>query len=626
MSDTIGKKLTNIFVKILLGLLIVSFGIWGIGDYISPGPTNLVVATIGKQEISTREFTNEVNQRVQRMRSLFGDDFTMEQAKSMGVVDSVLDQIVQRRLFTEGAQNMGLLVDDVLISKEIKSDPRFHSSAGHFDRNVFNQAIYNAGLNESTYAAIFRGDLIRSQLLSGIEFGRVAPSALADAIYRYRNEKRTAEVLQLNHKSIRSIPSAVESQLKKYHKDNAVRFTAPEYREITLVQMRKKDLVDEIDVPEKRIKEEYENRINEFKTQEKRTIQQILTSNEKKAQLVYQKLLQGGNFFKVAKDELNLEKSTMELGTLSRSLLPLPELADAAFELPPNTFSNPIKTALGWHILRVTKVQSATVKTLADVSDNIKKQIAEELSVDALYDLSNKFEDELGGGATIDEAAKRLNFEIRKIPFLSNRGQNVEEKPVEDIAQGVVKVAFETPDGEDSSLTEDGDNGYFILHVDKTIPPALRPFDKIFAKVAMAWKEEQQAKSASKNIKKLMKGLSISVKIQDIAKELNLNSKKTEPFLRNGQGLKQQLPGGLIGKLFKAKTGDAVSAEGNGAHFIAVLTDVKAANPVADKQGFDELSNQISGGLAEDLTIQLGNAMRREIGVTINRQAVDTIY
>jgi len=611
--------------KILLGLLIISFGIWGVGDYITPGPTNSAVATIGELEITPRELSTQFNQRVNRMRSLFGNDFTTEQARALGVVDSVLDQMIQRRLFSEGAKDIGLLVDDVLVSKEIKADPRFQSSTGHFDRNIFTQAIYNAGLNESSYALLFRGDLMRSQLLSGIELGRKAPAALADSIYRYRNEKRIAEVLRIDHKAIRSIPPVDDQMLKKYHKDNAKLFTAPEFREVTLVQMRINDVVDEIQVPEARIKEEYENRINEFKTPEKRTIQQILASDEKKVREVYRKLLQGGEFFKVAKDDLNIEKSTMELGTLSRNLLPLPELADAAFKLAPNTFSEPVKTVLGWHILRVSAIQAATLKTLADVGGDIKKNIAEELAVDTLYDLSNKFEDEMGGGATLEEAAKRLNFKVRKIPFLSNGGQNVQEKQVEDITPGVVKTAFETPDGEDSNLTDDGQNGYFILHVDKTIPPALRPFDTVFAKVATVWKEDQQSKAADKNVKKLMEGLKSSAKIGDIAKELNLTTKTTEPFLRNGQGLKQQLPGGLIGKLFKAASGDAVSAEGNGAHFIAVLKEIKAADPVADKKGFDQLKDQLSGGLAEDLTVQLGNALRNKIGVTVNRKAVDEI-
>lgn len=611
--------------KLLLGLLILSFGIWGIGDYISPSATNLAVATIGKQEITSQELNTEVQQRIQRMRSLFGNDFTFEQAKALGVVNSVLDQLVQRRVFAEGADDMGLMVDDAQISKEIKADPRFQSAAGHFDRNTFNQTIYNAGLNESSYARLFRGDLIRSQLLSSIHFGRKAPRALAEKIYRYRNEKRVAEFIRINHKAIRSIPSADDVMLKKYHKDNAQQFTAPEYREIELVQLRIKDIVDEIDVPEQRIIEEYENRINEFKTLETRSIQQILAPDENKAKAIYQKALQGADFYQIGKEEMKLDKATMDLGTLTRDLLPLPELADAAFKLSLNTVSEPVKSALGWHIIRVSKINPATQKLLADVRADLKKGIAQELAVDVLYNLSNKFEDELGSGADITEAAKRLNFTVRKIQHLSRTGQDYAEKKVAGVTASIIKSAFDTPEGEDSALGEDGENGYFVLHVNKVIKPTLRPFDTVLAKVATVWKNEQQAKSAEKNVKKLMEGLNGTAKITEIAKELGISVKTTEPFLRNGTGLKEQLPGNLISQLFKSNVGKAVSAAGKDAHFIAILKEITAANPITDKPGFDQLSDQLNGGLAEDLTVQLGNAIREKVGVTINRTAVNTL-
>ncbi len=612
--------------KLLLALLILSFGVWGIGDYVAPQHNQSAVATIGEVEISSHEFQGELRQQIARLQGIFGGNFTNEQAKAMGIGNNVLQSLIQQRLFSEGAKSMGLLVSDDLVSREIRDDTRFRSPGGDFDRLAFNESIQRAGLSEQGYIDLFRKSLLQNQFLSGIQNGRSAPSTLADQMYRYRNEKRSANYIVIKHSSINTVPAADDETLKKFHKDNAARFTAPEYRAITLVQMRIKDIVDEIDVSEEQIKEAYDDRINEFKTPETRKIQQILLSDEAKAKEAYAKISAGEDYAKVAKEIANLDASSLNLGTLSKAQLPLKELADAAFSQAADTVSAPVKSPLGWHILKVTEIKGATQKTLADVRAELKKGIASEKAVDSLYNLSNKFEDELGGGASITEAAKRLNFKVRKIAAVSASGLDAAGKKVADLAPNIIQVAFGTEQDQDSALTDFGNSGYFILHVDGVTAPALKPFAKIRNDIESAWKASQQASAADKKVKALVDRMKGATTLAEIAKELKVTIKTTEEFIRTGAGLKAQLPGSVVSGLFKAKGKEAVSGASNDSHFIAQVKDIKAANPVADKKGLDALKNQLSGNISNDITTQLANALRAKLGVTINRSAVDAAF
>ncbi len=623
-KKTFRQRLLSFGATTLLILLVLSFMVWGIGDYVSPQQGNVAVATIGESEISGQEFQNEVRLQVSRLQGIFGQSFTNEQAKAMGITDNVLQSLIQRNLFAEAAKSMGLLVSNDLVSREIKDDDRFKAQGGSFDRLRFNETIQRAGLSELGYISLFKGQLLQEQFLSGVQYGQAVPNTLVDSVYRYRNEKRTANFIELKHSSITKVPAASDETLKKYHTDNAARFTAPEYRAITLVQMEIKDIVDEIDVSEEKIKEAYDDHISEFKTPETRKIEQILISDEAKAKEVYSKITAGGDYAKVAKDVANVDAAALNLGTLTRAQLPIKELADAAFKLVANTVSEPVKSPLGWHVLRVTEIKPATQKMLADVRADLKKAIAAELAVDSLYNLSNKFEDELGGGASIEEAAKRLNFKIRKIPAMSAAGTDESGKKISDLNPNIIRTAYGTEQDQDSALTDFGNSGYFILHVDGVTAPTLRPFAKVRSDVTAAWKAEQQATATDKKVKTLTERLKGSVTLAAIAKELNVKLQTTEGFIRSGEGLKTQLPGEIVSALFKAKGKDAVAAASNDRHFIAQVKDIKAANPIADKKGLDVLATQLRGNISNDISTQLANALRLKLGVTVNRAAVDS--
>ncbi len=625
-NKTFREKLLGWGAKVLLALLILSFGVWGIGDYVAPQQDDEAVATVGKSKITLASFRSEVQFQVSRLQAVLGDNFTAQKAKAMGVTENVLNSLIQRKIFAEGAKEMGLLINDDLVSREIRDDDRFKSPSGTFDRLRFNETIQRAGLSEDSYILLYKRQLLQDQFLSGINIGQAVPRPLLESMYKYRNEKRSMNFIKIEHSSIRKIAKATVEGLRRFHENNARQFTAPEFRAITLVQLQTKDIVDEIKVSDIEIKESYDDRIDEFKTPETRKIQQILVSDKTKSDEIYKKIIAGGKFEIVAKDLANLDPQTLELGTLTRSQLPIKELTDTAFKILENTISSPVKSPLGWHILRVSKITLAKQKMLFEVKAELKKSIATEKAVDALYNLSNNFEDELGSGSTIEEAAKRLNFTIRKISAVNAKGFNMANKKIQGLNPAILQVAFSTEQDQDSALTDFGDSGYFILHVNEIRAPVLRPFKKIRSDIESAWRLNQQAIAAEKKVQSLTNRLKQATTLAGIAKELNVKMQTSSEFLRTGAGLKIQLPGELISALFKAKGKDVVSAATDNASFIAQIQTINPANLDTNKKGLAALKQQLQENITNDLSIQFANALRKKLGVTINSATVDSAF
>ena len=625
MLGSFREKILSWGAKVLFGLLIISFGLWGIGDYNYSGSNaNDAIAEVGGRAISGRELDAEVQNAMARMRRLLGQDFSDEQARALGIIDQTLDTLVRKNVFIAGAEKTGLIVNDEVLGQAIRNDDQF-KTAGQFDRQAFFQALTAAGLSEPAFVSMYRVQLLQNQLLSPIQLGLKVPASLTGQVYRYRKEKRVADVLRIDHSKFKDIETPDSHTLAAFHKKNSGLFTAPEYRGLTVVLLQPEDVADDIDVPEQRVQDEYDSRIHELTKLETREIRQILVSDEAKIREVSNRLSLGGDFTKVAKDVAGMKKEALQLGNLAKRDLPLPKLAEAAFRLAPNTNSEPIKTALGWHIVRVDKVMPGSQKTLEEVREKLTRDVQLDIAADTLVSLANKFEDDLGSGSTLEEAARRLNLKVIKVDAIDRRGLDYAGKLVEAIGKNrdILQVAFTTEVSQDSVLTDFGAASFFILRVDKVRPPELRALEAIRTDVAAAWKREQQATAAERKTAELVDQLKEGKSLENIAIKLKATIRKSNPFDRTGQGLKMEIPGELVQALFSARNGVPVSTPGDGAHFIARVREIRAARAETDKEGVDVIRQQIAAGLGSDLTDGLARAFRTRLGVTIDRQALN---
>jgi peptidyl-prolyl cis-trans isomerase D len=167
--------------------------------------------------------------------------------------------------------------------------------------------------------------------------------------------------------------------------------------------------------------------------------------------------------------------------------------------LKKNEFSAPLKSVLGWHILRLKEILPARQKSLAEAKPELKQQIAAESSIDLLYKLASRLEDELGGGARLEEAAQSLSLQLTRQSEVDKKGRTPEGLLVNNLPGGAfLEVAFSTSNGEESLLTEVGDDGYFVVRVDGVTEPSLKSLDSVRAGVTKAWYAEQRRQIAQK--------------------------------------------------------------------------------------------------------------------------------
>jgi len=229
-SNWVGKTI----MAVVMGVLIISFGVWGIAD-IFKGFGQSTVAKVGRTEISLNEFRQIYTDRLQQISRQFGRPLTPDQARAFGLDRQVLQQTIMEAALDEEARRLGLGQSDDQIRQLIMNDPNFKGVGGAFDANRFQAVIRNFGYTEQRYVAEQRKVSLRRQITGTIGAGLEPPKAMLEVLTRFQNEQRAVEFVKLDAAQAGTIDAPSPEALAAYFEDHKVQFRAPEFRKIAFV-------------------------------------------------------------------------------------------------------------------------------------------------------------------------------------------------------------------------------------------------------------------------------------------------------------------------------------------------------------------------------------------------------
>ncbi len=627
MLEFLRNGVRSWYFKALLGLLVLSFAIFGIGDIFQGGVRYGAAVEVGEIEISPTQISRAFQRQMNSLSRSLGSNITVEQARQFGITDRVVNTLVTDALHDSEASSLGVAVGDDPIAERIRSEPGFRNQAGQFDRGVYEQTLAVNGFSEQTFVSRLRREISRELVLGSLTQAVPQSTQLADRLYRWREEKRIANYITIKTDLKAPVGTPDETALQAYHKENERIFTAPEYRSGTYIHLSDTDVMDEIAVPETDIQELYDSQLDQYKVPERRTVQQMIFDTEQAAKGAIGQLSEGKEFEALAKTLLKQEKKATNLGDVTRSSLP-DALADPVFALSTGQTSAPLKGPFGWHVMRVTGMKSESTTPFTEVRKALETELAKEKAVDVLVKLAEALEDSLGGGASIEEAASEIGVSVRKVAAVDQRGRGTDEKPVPTLPKGqeFMTTLFATPSGEESSLVEMGPNAYLLIRVDLVTPSQVRPLDSVRKRVVQAWQMQERRKLAEKKTKEALDKLIAGTALPALAKELGLSIKTSAPFNREGTGVERYLPRELASDMFAGKIGGAASAPSGTGHTIAVLKSIQAVDTNAEKPKRDTLAQNLAERIAEDLEAQYNKALREHHSVNIDQRALDALF
>ncbi|MGE5545394.1 MAG: SurA N-terminal domain-containing protein [Solirubrobacterales bacterium] len=617
MLDTLRNASKTWVVKLLFGLLILSFVAWGVGDVIRGGLFGHGPAIeVGKTSIPAAEVNVEFKREVDRLQPMFGGKLTAEDARKLGLMDRTIETIVTRTLIDEAARRLGLAAPEDAVLAQIANDPTFRNELGQFDRDRMRMILSRNGLSEMEYLRMERGNIMRNQIGGALMAGVTPPGALVTPLVRWREERRVADTILVRDDSVALPPAPEPAILEAYYKDKAARFMAPEYRALTVLLLRPVDVADEVEVTDDMIADAYKQRAEEFHTPERRQVSQVVLDNQAAADKAAEMVKAGKDLAAIGKD---LGQPVVDLGAVEKGELP-DDLGKAVFGLDKPGMIAPVKTPLGWHVARVVSIAPERTRSLAEVRSTIEKDLRREKAVDRLAEQANKIEDALGGGATLEETAKRFELQLVKVPAIDAQGKDPSAKPVAEIPKvdTFLDVAFHTEQGTESPLTDNGDNGYYLVRVDQVTPPQPKAFETVKGEVLAAWQAEKRHEQAGQRADNVAQQLKNGAAAASVAASFGLKAAATAPFTREGSET-AKLPPAVVSDLFNAQPGGVAIGPAPAGWVVARLDKVIAFDPAAQPDATENARKRLSQTLATDLLDQYVAALNAEIGVKVDR-------
>ncbi|HTS94914.1 MAG TPA: peptidyl-prolyl cis-trans isomerase, partial [Stellaceae bacterium] len=535
MLQAIRSKAGSLIVKILFAILIIGFGMWGIGDVLIRSTTDTTVVRVGGTAIPAERLKQSVGEEVQRMQRIFGASFNMEQAKQFGIVDQQLNVLIGTELVNQEAARLRLAVADDTLLKLIVENAAFRGPSGKFEPALFRQYLQANRMSEAQYYAQLRAEILREELLGAVTDGVLGPKPLADTLYRIRAERRIADTVFIPYASITDIGEPSETDLSEFHDKHADQFRAPELRSFTIAYLKLDDLADASKVSDDEVRDEYQKRIDEFQTPERRHVEQILVADQATADQALSALRGGKTFATVAKQIAKMDAGPTDLGTVAKPDLPA-ELADTAFNLGPDGISDPIKTGFGWHILHVVAIEPATTKPFDAVKPAIAAEIARERAERDMGDMINKVKDTLASGKDLDAVAAELNLKLVKVKEIDQTGHTITGGTIvlPPPSGEILGAAFNTEPGQLSDVVDTADGGFYVLHLDNLTPSAVRPLPEVRDQVLAAWQQDQRVQRVTAEIKEIAAAVNAGAPLKLVAADRKLSLKTTPALNRSG--------------------------------------------------------------------------------------------
>jgi peptidyl-prolyl cis-trans isomerase D len=615
-SNWLGK----IVMATVMGVLIVSFAVWGIAD-IFKGFGQSSLATVGKTEISTEQFRQIYTERLQQLGRSFGRPLTSEQARAFGLDRQVLQQTIADAALDEEARRMGLAQSQEETMRLIYSDPNFQGLGGKFDAQRFQNTIRQFGFTEQRYLAEQRRLGLRRQIAGTVTAGVEPPKILIEALARFQNEQRSIEYVKLDEAQAGTIDPPSPEALAAYFEDRKTQFRAPEYRKLSFVVINPEQIGKWIEVSDEDAKKVFEQNRDRLGTPEKREVQQMVFPNEGEAQAARARITSGTSFDDIAK-ERNLNLADVDLGLIAKSAMIDPAIADAAFALPSGEVSQPIQGPFGVALVRIGKIEPGTMPTFESVAGQIKKEIATERARAKVNEIQNKMEDERSGGANVVEASQKLGLTPVTIDAVDRSGRTPDGQPVANIPRGldVVSQAFNSDIGVDNEPIQFA-GGYVWYDVLGITPSRERTLDEVRSQVEAKWREDQISNKlrakATEMVQKVEQGGTLAAEAAAVGSKV-----ETATGFRRDASL-PGVPSAAITAAFRTpKDGVGQTPGAGGSEWIVFrVTDVTVPPVDTASDELKKLKDTLQRSLTDEQVAQYVTKIESVIGTSINQAA-----
>ncbi|PCK32636.1 peptidylprolyl isomerase [Pseudoalteromonas piscicida] len=611
--------------KIVLGLVILSFALAGIGGYLGQ-TTEQPVAEVNGVKISQTKFSRAYSNERARLEQQFGEYFAQIAADPnymAQIRQGVVDQLVQQELQSQLAKELGLRVSDEQVKKAIVEMPYFQIG-GEFSNDRYLQVIRQMNFQPDSFREYLRDEMTRAQLISavaGTDF--VLKNELQHSI-ALQQQTRAIDYAVLSKELVKDEVSVSDEEVQNYYDLNQNQFQAPELVAVNYIELKAQDLAPAEPVTEEALKTYYEEQKNQYLEPERRRVSHILVDSSEDPEAAKQKAdeilaeLNGGADFAVVAEEKSDDIVSAELGGdldwIERDMMD-PAFEDAAFSLAAvGDVSEVVESEFGFHIIKLTDIQRQQAQSFDDVKEELRAELEKAAKIDAFYQKQTRVAELAFEMAdSLQDAAEVAGVEVKSTELVS---RNALPEPLN--APNVTSTIF-TPelleDRVNSEVLEVAPEHIVVVRVADHKPAATKPLEEVSAQIKTQLSDEKASALIAEKAQSLFEQLQNGSTLAEIAKAQNVEVKSVAELKRRSY----DVPPAISTEAFKlpqpgvAETQSALVELDNGDSAFVVLKSV--TTPEVDGKVDPQQKQSITSSYANKNYLELLAALEAKAEV-----------
>ncbi|HEU4838365.1 MAG TPA: peptidyl-prolyl cis-trans isomerase [Micavibrio sp.] len=602
------------FKYFLLGMMTMAVGglvMMDFNDFFQGTMSQNTVVKGGGVKIGTVEFDRTVR------RVLSQQGIPAPEAYKLGLINNILTSEVQNRLFTKESRSLGLQVSDDSVMAEINRLAEPLAANGRSKKDALQQILRQQGISEPEFIGSIRQEMANGLLRGALSAPPTLTSPLmAESLYRFDNEKRAADIIVVKTADAKGADAPTDEQLEKLYEANKMDFLIPETRTVTMATLKSDMIRKNIKITDEQLKAEYEKNIAAFTKPSKRVVDQIVLSTEDEAKKAAEEMKSGAT----PKNAVSQEYEESGL---------LPEIGAPVFAAEKGAVIGPVKTSLGFHVLKVKDILPEKVTPLDDMKDSLRTELENMALTEELYNTGNTIEDRAAAGDKLEDIVNEYGMTTEIIgPFRQNGtdrdGRDVFKSYGAD-KDKIIQTAYDYEEGEIAPVVETADGQFHLIRIDQAIPDTYRPFDSVKSELQARWLNEQKNLLAQAEAKKLLDALNSGKSIDEVARENNLSVQSVSGIGRKGETPAPLTP--VVGaQVLNTAVGKNFSSAIDGGYVVGTVTNITMPEAKPDAKNLAELEDLTGRSLAQDILGQFVTALTDGKEIKVNQAALDQIY
>lgn len=578
MLQTMRDNSKGVVAGILVGLLVIIFALSGAEALFTSQSNNQTVLTVNGEEISQTQLARAIEQQKRQMRQRFGDSIPAEMLSDENLRGPAIDNLTQRTLLAQAAQELGMAVPEQRLNQMITSTSAFQNEQGQFDPQRYQQALRMLAYTPSSYKNEITRDLTINQLANGVSGSSFVTDEEFERLIDLNFQTRSFNYVTLSADKIKEGIDVTDAEVTEYYNANTESFTQPETITVEYIELSVDELMDEVEVNEETLRAQYEQNRENFEPNVERRAAHILLedADENTLSEIQQKLADGADFAQLAQtysDDLGSKDQGGELGVTSGDTFP-DAFEQALAKLSEGEVSGPVETDAGTHFIKLLEETGAEPASFEEQREQLAQQLKRTRAENRFIEQLEQLEDLSYNARSLETVGEQLDLAVRQSePFSRSGGSGIAGR------SAVVSAAFGEDvldNGNASEVIELSANHVVVVkkidHSESYVKPQADVRERIVATLRQQKAEQRLAEKGAA----LEEALSAGADLKTLAEERDLTFEQAESVERSSS----DLPRPVLEQAFSMpvpEQGKSVSGfSANGQYSVIELTQVQA--------------------------------------------------